>query len=210
MIAHKLANEYATSGHSGTGPNVIASVPPYPQVTSLSTLANFSSSRGTALRPTASGLLVQKAGDYLVSFEAVLFNPGSELGGPVTYNVFLVRNNTFSPSSLDILGVTNTVNLGSVLTFSTTGILYDVKANTELTLVVSTGGATAAPVTWFSWSINAVLLNETPTVDCCDPCPCPEPEPSCCDQEIPCCDSCAKKQKKHRKHKHKKASGGYG
>lgn len=129
---------------------------PFPETVLLSINRNRGSVQGKVeLTPT--GLRIGKPGNYSVSFTAILIN-NNPLYTPLI-PVFLIRNGVFDPNDTSGVGSIGALLLGVPTVIQATGILENVKAGTELTLVATNGGSPQPEeITVISWGINAFKI----------------------------------------------------
>lgn len=127
-----------------------------PETVPLSENRNIGSTQGDVeLTPT--GLLINKSGNYSVSFLAILLNDVDNYTALIP--VFLVRNGVFSPTDTSVLGSIVALQPHIPGTVQITGILENVSAGTTLSLVATNGGSPEPqPITVIAWNINAFRI----------------------------------------------------
>jgi|GEM_PF-1964880 len=130
---------------------------PFPNVSLLSQNRIRGSTQGNvALTPT--GLRIDEPGNYSASIDVVLLNNDPEYT-PIT-PIFLVLNDTFdsiNPTSNP--GSVVTLPYGFIISASGTGILENVPAGTNLSIVITNSGSPEPePVTVLGWSISVFKI----------------------------------------------------
>ena len=119
---------------------------------------------------TPNGLLIGEAGDYSVTFSAILENPVEAYTALIP--VFLSLNGQFNPLDpiQSSLGGVVTLPTGFINTVQGTGILHDVPAGTFLALIASNGGSPdPQPIRVVAWNISLFKIAcDSPR---CRPCP---------------------------------------
>lgn len=123
----------------------------YPNTVPLSQNRNRGVSEGDVyLSPN--GFTIGEAGNYWVSFSAVLQNPGSD-GALIP--VFLVIDETFDFDSPSLLGGVVALPPNEIGTVNATGILKDLPAGSRISLVATNGGNPfPQPINVSAWSIS--------------------------------------------------------
>lgn len=128
--------------------------PVYPATVPLSIDRNNGFAKGK-VELTPNGLLIGEAGDYSVTFSAILQNPIEEYTAVIP--VFLSLNGQFNPLDplQSSLGGVVTLPTGFINTVQGTGILHDVPAGTFLALIASNGGSPdPQPIRVVAWNIS--------------------------------------------------------
>lgn len=128
----------------------------YPETVQLSQSRNKGIAEGNVfLSPT--GFTIGEAGNYWVSFSAVLQNPSSDDGALIP--VFLVIDETFDFDSPSLIGSVIELRPNQINTAQGTGILKDVAAGSRISLVATNGGNPfPQDVNVSSWSISVHKL----------------------------------------------------
>ncbi len=131
-------------------------VPFYPSSVLLSRNANRNFKEGE-VSSKSTGLKINEAGNYSVSFSAVL--QSNDPINTVYLPVFLVTNGNFNPMNINTFGSVAIIPVGNVGVVQGSGILHNVKEGTTLTLVATnTADPNAVPITVVNWSINAFKI----------------------------------------------------
>lgn len=157
--------QLGVSGHGGSMSLFYPiDVPSYPNPTPLSLNRNVGFVKGDVkLIPT--GLKICRAGDYAVSFTAILGNATTRSN---VISVFLVLNDLFDPNNLSTVGNTSTVFGQNPANFVVTsivgsGILKNVPCGTTLSLVATNGESLQPdPLTVVAWEITAYRIPGCP------------------------------------------------
>lgn len=149
---------YGVSGWSTTDASYLEVLTPsYPDTTPVPGIRNrgFVTEHGLLLTDT--GFMVTQTGDYLATITAVLY--GNETSSPeIEYNVFLIQNNTFSPTTDNLVGASNSVTNNQIVQFQGTNILRNVERGTTLSLVINNGVGTPTVINLFAWGVILLKL----------------------------------------------------
>lgn len=128
----------------------------FPIVKPLSIDRNAGFTRG-AVELTDTGLKVNVAGTYWVSYFATMafFNDADDYNPLIP--IFLIKNGVFNPEeTASLLGTTQTMLKNFIMTFTGSGLVADLQAGDTLSLVITNGGSPQPePITILAWSISA-------------------------------------------------------
>lgn len=158
--SHSCDNQNCTLGSSGffttdNGLWYTINVPPYPRSTLLSQKANRGFEEGKISR-RFSGLKINEAGNYSVSFTVDMFN--NDQTNSAIIPTFLVSNGNFDPLSLETIANVAILQPGSIGTVQCTGILHNVEKGTTLTLLATGTSGNPQSITVINWNISAFKI----------------------------------------------------
>ena len=129
----------------------------FPQTVPLSLARNFGTKEGN-VKLESTGLKILESGDYLVSFTALINNTNAD---QVFVPLFLVRDNAFDPTNQNYVGGSTTIPGQFITEIQGTGILYDVKKDTHLS-ILATNVAPSLPqpvsLSIYAWSITVLKI----------------------------------------------------
>jgi hypothetical protein len=131
----------------------------YPVTVPLSINRNAGFTQGDVeLTPT--GLIINKSGNYFVSFSAILTNPGPDA---ILIPVFVIQNGIFEPNSMNNIGSAVSLPQNFILPTQASGIIENVNAGTTISIVATNGGSDQPqPVTVIAWNIDLFRIPCTP------------------------------------------------
>jgi hypothetical protein len=143
---------YGTAGWSGTGFVEIQDIPSYPDVIPVPESRNRGWVAGSALLLTSKGFIVTETGDYFATLSAVLY--GNETAEEkIEYNIFLIRNNNFSSTDVNIAGSSNTVDTNQVVQFDHSNFVR-LQRGDEISLVINNGVGRLTSIKMFAWGLT--------------------------------------------------------